>query len=72
MHARGVNPHLIGDRGVTCRNQMREYEQLDARRLSDPARVLGTRVTGEEVLPESLRWGFERRRARVRGKYIAS
>ena len=55
MHASRIDPHLVGDSRIIGRSQMRKYEPFDARRLSNPASVLGCRVTSEDMLPEP-RW----------------
>ena len=54
MDASCVDPHLIGDRRVIRWSKVRQDEQLDPCGLRDPARVLGTRVTGQEMLLEPL------------------
>ncbi len=53
MHTSGVDPMLVSDSWVICRNQMRKYEQLDAGSLSDAPCVLGGRMTSEKVFLES-------------------
>src|SRR5437899_8302868 len=55
--AHALGPHVVGDRGIILRGQMREHEGLHARCGRQPAQILGHDVAGEQVLAQRRRVG---------------
>jgi hypothetical protein len=45
-----VNPHLVRDRWIVRRHEVRQDERLDAGRLRDAARILRSRVMRQDAL----------------------
>src|SRR5205809_2826174 len=50
--AHALGPHVVGDRSIVLRGQMREHEGLHARGRRQLAQVLGHDVAGEQMFAQ--------------------